>query len=94
MTQDLTAIEALDTEVWRNVAQDTSGVQLVPTGTVYKISWDAPATGYSLRSKASLTGAWVDPSLPVLSIGGRKVTHVLTADLPSAGAGFFAVQKQ
>ena len=66
----------------------------MPTGTVYKISWDAPATGYSLRSKSSLTGAWVDPALPVLNVGGRKVTHVRTANLPSAGAGFFAVQKQ
>jgi hypothetical protein len=94
LAQDLTAIESLNTEVWRNVAQDTSGVQPVPTGTLYKISWDAPATGYSLRSKSSLTGAWVDPALPVLSVGGRKVTHVRTSNLPSADAGFFAVQKQ
>jgi hypothetical protein len=94
LSQDLTAIESLNTEVWRNVAQDTSGVQPVPTGTLYKISWDAPATGYSLRSKSSLTGAWIDPALPVFSVGGRKVTHVRTSNLPSADAGFFAVQKQ
>jgi len=86
-------LASLDPAIWRNVAQDTSGIQLVPGGTAYKFSWDAPATGYSLRSKASLAGAWTDPGLPVVGVGGRKVTYLPASKLPSSEAGFFAVQK-
>lgn len=86
-------LSSIDAGAWKNVAQDASGLQLVPGGTVYKFSWDAPATGYALRSKASLTAPWADPGLPVASVGGRKVTYVPASKLPSADAGFFAVQK-
>ncbi len=86
-------LASIDAATWKNVAQDTSGIQLVPGGTVYKFSWDAPATGYSLRSKASLGGAWTDPGLPVVGVGGRKATYLPASQLPSADAGFFAVKK-
>lgn len=89
---DFSTMTSLDTEVWRNVAMDGSGIQLVPASTVYKISWDAPATGYSLRTKSTLTGAWTNPGLPVVSVGPRKVTYVPTSALPSADAGFFGAQ--
>ena len=88
-----TGLSAIDTNEWKNVAQDASGIQLVPAGTVYKFSWDAPATGYSLRSKPSLTAPWADPGLPVVNVGGRKATYLPESKLPSANAGFFAVQK-
>lgn len=84
---------SFDEAQWKNVAQDSSGIQVVPAGTVYKFSWDAPATGYSLRTKATLTAPWADPALPVVNVGGRKVTYLPASKRPSADAGFFAVQK-
>ena len=94
LNANLRTATELNTEVWKNVAQDTSGVVFAPANVAYKVSWEAPATGYSLRTKATLNGPWTDPALPVLSIGGRKLTYVPASALPSANAGFFAVQKQ
>lgn len=92
---DAFTADTLDTAKWQVVAADASGITQVPPTTKYWLSWDAPATGYSVQSAAALgTGAWGDPGLTnIVQIGSQKAVLVPAANLPSPAVGFFRLMK-
>ena len=89
-----TSQSSLNTNVFVVRAQNPAGIQMRPPNTVYRLSWSTPATGYKLRSTASLSPppTWSSPGLPAIIAGTRILTFLPSTSLPSAGKGFFRLQ--
>jgi hypothetical protein len=87
--------ETLDTTRWATVAADASGIVQVPPTSVYSLSWDAPATGFTPQASATIVnGSWNDNGLTnIIQIGSEKISFVPESSLPSAGTGFFRLSK-
>jgi len=89
-----TSQSTLNTNVFVVSADNPAGVQMRPTNTVYRLSWDATASGFALYSATALTGSWSSPGLPAVTARERYVTFLPVTALPSVGAGYFRLQKQ
>ena len=87
--------DSLNLANWQVAAVDAPGVTFVPLSAKYWLSWDAPATGFTVQSAQQPgPGAWVDAGLSnVVQIGSRKTVVVPSANLPSTGVGFFKLAK-
>jgi hypothetical protein len=92
--QVFTSQNTLNTNVFVVSADNPAGVQMRPTNIVYRLSWDAPASGFALHSTDSLIGSWSNPGLPLIAARERYVIFLPGTSLPSAGQGYFRLQKQ
>ena len=95
LDQDFTTQASLD-PVFTVAADDPTGIQPHPTNTVYALWWNAPATGFNLKSSSSLStpaANWPGVGLPAVPVGARKMTFLPNTALPSVGAGFFLLKK-
>ena len=88
-----TSQNSLNTSVFVVRAAYTAGVQMRPSNVAYRLSWPGPSAGFVLSSASSVMGPWSSPGLPLIADGPRNVTFLPTTALPSAGAGFFRLQK-
>ena len=78
---------------WR-LAADSAGIQWIPQGTAYWLTWTLPDTGFTVQSSSDLTGQWTNPNLTYVIEGSTtKTVAVPTSSLPSPGAGFFRLIK-
>jgi hypothetical protein len=92
--QVFTSQSSLNTSVLVVRAANAAGIQMRPPNIVYRLSWPAPPSSiFGLQSASSLTGPWSSPGLPAIIAGSRNITFLPSAALPSAGAGFFRLQK-
>jgi hypothetical protein len=95
LDQVFTGQSSLNTNVVVIRGANPAGIQMRPANIAYRLSWPAPPSGvFALRSASSVTGPWANPGLPAISAGARNITFVPATALPSAGAGFFQLQKQ
>jgi len=95
LDQIFTSQSTLNTNVLAVSAVNPNGVVLRPTNTVYRLSWNAPASGFSLYSAASVPiGSWTISGLPVMLARQRNVVFLPATAFPSAGQGYFRLQKQ
>ncbi len=91
-TDNFLAESAFNTNIWRlNESSDTNGTYLVPGNAAFWVPWSIPDVGYSLQDKASLStvGGWTLPSVPIIRNNGHDQALLTTAQLPSAGQGYF-----
>ncbi len=84
---------SLNTSVFVVRAANTAGIQMRPSNVAERFSWPAPSAGFALQSASSLSGTWASPGLPAVAAGPRNVTFLPSTALPSAGAGFFRLEK-
>lgn len=91
--QVFTGQSSLNTNVLVVSAANAAGVQMRPTNIVYRFSWEAPSSGFVLRSASSLAGTWSDTGQSAIAAGPRNVLFLPGPALPSAEAGFFQLQK-
>jgi hypothetical protein len=56
-SDDFTTDTQLNTNLWRVLAGDPNGVNIVPPGSAFWLSWNLPDTGYAPQTTADLTGS-------------------------------------
>ncbi len=86
----------LDTNTWKNQANDTNGVEIVPPGSAYWLNWTLPDASYSLQASASIPAT---NHISLASIGtilndGQRQVLLASSNLPSAKQGFFSLVKR
>jgi hypothetical protein len=84
----------IETNIWKNLSNDTNGLVLVPAGLNYWVGWSSPATGYALQASPSLPiGAGTVPLGSVLKImdNGSYLALVPTNLLPGTNQNYFSV---
>ena len=81
----------LNTTIWKNLANDTNGLYLVPATSKYWVAWTLPDSGYSLQSKADLhtIGNWTASSSPIIRVNAHDQALIDRTALPSASQGYF-----
>jgi hypothetical protein len=81
----------LNTTIWKNLANDTNGLYLVPATSKYWVAWTLPDSGYSLQSKADLhtIGNWTASSSPIIRVNAHDQALIDSTVLPSASQGYF-----
>lgn len=80
---------------WTKVAADPNGIQIVPDGMPYWLSWTLPDSGFSpIWSPVLGAGAnWTDPGLGApISVGDRKV--LVPASLSTSNAFFQLIKRE
>ena len=70
-SDDFTTDTQLNTNIWRVLAGDPNGVNLVPPGSAFWVSWTLPDGGFSLQSA---------PSLPQTALGWNNPTVLTILD--------------
>jgi hypothetical protein len=70
-SDDFTSDTTLNTNIWRVLANDPNGVNLVPPGSAFWVSWSLPDDGFSFQST---------PSLPQTPIGWNNPTVLTILD--------------
>jgi len=88
-----TSQTALNTNVFVVNADNAAGIQMRPTNTIYRLSWNAPTPGFALYSATSLdAGPWTSSGLPVIAARQQNVVFLPATSLPSSGEGYFRLQ--
>lgn len=70
-SDDFATDTQLNTNIWRGLASDPNGVNLVPPGSAYWVSWTLPDDGFTLQSA---------PSLPLTELGWNNLTVLTILD--------------
>jgi hypothetical protein len=94
----LTGVNIVTNETWAVnyqlgwvEASDCVGILPRPANTVYRTSWNGPATGFSLYANTNVVNSatWTPTGLPVGTSNDRRVTFIPVGALPGGDRAFF-----
>lgn len=81
-SDDFTTDTQFNPNYWKVLANDPNGINLVPPGSAYWVSWSLPDAGFSFQSAPSLpqtSFGWNNPALtPILNNNAHQVLVPLT----------------
>jgi hypothetical protein len=85
----------LNSSLWELAANNTAGVQLVPTNGVSWVRWTLPDAGFTLQTNSVVNGnGWNDDGLPVIQLSSSKKQLLLASELPGVNAGYYRMIKR
>jgi hypothetical protein len=81
---DTNSPPVLDSATWQLAAQDPAGVVLVPSGSIYWLSWTLPDKGFTPQASPDLApGSWTNPGLTnLLQIGTSRAVLIPASSVP------------
>jgi len=91
-SDNFTTDAQLNTNLWRVLAGDPNGVNLVPPGSVFWLTWTLPDDGFSPQTAGTLTGgplSWVGLSGTVILNNNNHSTVVPQSALQGVKQNFF-----
>ena len=83
----------LDPAKWGVVAEDPTGVYLVPQDAAYWAWWTLPSTGYSLQQSSSLSATWQAITETTFRAGPQEGVLLPSSSLPAGAANFYRLNK-
>lgn len=96
VTDNFTTDTTLNTNLWYTfMSTGTAGVFVMPTNAEYWITWNTPASGFSLQDSPSLTGPWNTPTNDLIIAGASEYYQLITTNdvPPGTPATFFELAK-
>jgi hypothetical protein len=80
----------LDGSLWQVVAENASGVIIVPEDALLWLTWTLPDTGYTPQVTAGFPASWTDLALQAAQVGAVKRALVRPVNLPPDNSrGYF-----
>jgi hypothetical protein len=95
-SDDFTTDTTLNTNIWRVLSGDPNGVNLVPPGSAFWVSWSLPDTGFSFQSAPSLPQTalgWNNPTVLSFLDNGQR-TALVPWSQTGTNQGYFRLIKR